>query len=517
MNTLQQSYNYYEKYKKYKKKYIDYKNNLLTLSRKKSALIGGGLDAQISFFDVENNQNLSQDFVKAWIKNLNGIVKPFHINIKYTDTTDKTEKVVKYKIIEKAGGGIYGTVYKLEQIESQPGSNNSFAIKLTMLNQSDDLAENKKEGTIIDTLDVEERIKAIYQGRTDNIDFAIYNYLGDNLETFLKKYSITGKTLLSLIKQLHIQLYKLNSKYHFHSDVKIENIVVRSTDASMTHDDFELSLIDYGLFKKDTSNYGTTHSMCIYGCAYFLLEKSLLENSLTENLKQLVEQLLPKATSTDYVGFFNVIICMLISTFCAWNIYSAILEIDTTYTIDNLLNILCLLCYVSNSTECDEFFKLEVCKKIKDKITLNLRNIITSILDNFNKTNNTNITVNNITDLFNIFDPYFSSTEEIPSHTKRRILFLSFLYTEITMHSDEKYKTFVHITKLPKLLWDLSSCLDLQFNLSTFNTNFSNIFNEKLLEPLHPPPPPPPTLPPPPPPTLPPPPPPPPTLPPLLP
>ena len=437
MNTLPKSCNYYEKYMKYKKKYIDYKNNLLALSEKKSALIGGGINAKIAFLD--------------------GIF----IHVDYIDKSDKTTKVVKYKIIKKVGSGVSGTVYSLEQIEPHlpPGSNNSFVIKLTML--ADDLvrAHNEQEGYSTDFLKVEERVKAIYQGRNGIIDFAIYKYLGENLESFFKKSDITGEMLSSLIRQLHKQLHTLNSNDTFHNDVKMQNIVVHEVSGNL-----ELSLIDYGNLTRTYSQRGTTHTMCIRGCANFLLGS---KPPLIVDLQKLVKELLPKATSTDYVGFFNVIICMLNSTFCAWDIYVYILAIGTSYTTDNLLNILCLLCYVSNSAECDSFLGNPTCISIVEKIDRFL-NIHTQNDDN--------------RDMFRSFVP----GGDMPVHTQRRILFLSYLYFIITITDMSRYATFVHITKLPKLLWDLSSCLDLQFNLKKFHTDFSTIFNDGLLAPLPP-------------------------------
>lgn len=155
MNTLQKPCNYYEKYMKYKKKYIDYKNNLLALSGKKSALIGGGIDAQIQFLYSQFSQfsQFNADITKYDIKYyIDNFVNSIIIVVKYRDALDGQEKVVKYRIIEKAGNGATGAVYKLEQTEPllpppPPGSNNSFAIKLTILNVGDsvDDAENKRE------------------------------------------------------------------------------------------------------------------------------------------------------------------------------------------------------------------------------------------------------------------------------------------------------------------------------------------------------------------------------------
>ena len=452
MNTLPKSCNYYEKYMKYKKKYIDYKKNLLALRREKSALIGGGIDAQIEILNTYT---------------------PTRFVVKYTDAHEKQEKSVIYKAIENAGSGSTGTVYKIEQIEPllPPGSNMSFAIKLTALEIGFE-AENKKEGEVIDSLQVEERVKAIYQGRTGNIDFAIYNYLGENLETFLKKDDITGETKLSLIRQLHDQLYRLNRSNSFHNDVKTENIVVLSTVAP---GNLELSLIDYGLYTHGISKMGTYHSMCIHGCTRYFLYTDITSDELTKvdkteitNFKEEINNLLLKrniALSTDYVGFFNVIICLLNPNFCAWKIYTDILKIDKKHNDINILNVLCLLCYVSNSPIFRHLLKYQFYKDIVKKIDTNLKTSINPI------------------ELFKDF----VSAGYIHPHEQMRILFLSYLYVKITSDSMHRYATFVHITKLPKLLWDLSCCLDLNFNLEYFNANFGTIFNDQLLVPLPPP------------------------------
>ena len=461
MNTLPKSRNYYEKYMKYKKKYIDYKNNLLALSRENSALIGGGELANIQILKSDNSTVMTDDDFKLMISKLNGC---------YIVIKDIRTNTIKYKIIEKAGSGTTGTVYKIEQIEPllPQGSNNSFAIKLTTHDPKvGDEPENRNEGATIDGLPVEDRVKAIYQGLTGSIDFAIYKYLGEDLIKFLKKKYMPLEIQLSLIRQLHKQLCALNIANHLHNDVKMENIVVRSTDTS---GNLELSLIDYGVYKPDHSNIGTWQSMCIRGCARFLLDSEHVKISLDQSLIQLVERLLGKATSTDYVGFFNVIICLLNYDFCAFTMYIDILKIDGKYTIDNLLNVLCFLCYVSNSADpvCTQFLIHPSCiskvKKIREKLEAHLT-------DHDNRK------------LFINFVP----DRDIHVHLQRRILFLSYLYHLITTHATTRYAKFVNITKLPKLLWDLSCCLDLQFNLEQFNANFDTIFNDQLLVPLPPP------------------------------
>ena len=241
----------------------------------------------------------------------------------------------------------------------------------------------------------------------------------------------------------------------------MENIVVRSTDASSN---LELSLIDYGLYK-DCSERGTYQSMCIQGCARFLLATKDDKQALDQSLIQLVNELLKKATSTDYVGFFNVIISLL-NPSSAFDIYNAILEINGGYTIDTLLKILCLLCYVSNSADlvCTQFLEHPSCISIVQNINDKLETYIDP------------------KELFRNFVP----GGDMPVHLQRRILFLSYLYFNITTRPTTRYATFVNITKLPKLLWDLSCCLDLQLNLEQFNANFGTIFNDQLLVPLPP-------------------------------
>lgn len=425
---------------------------MLALRREKSALIGGGELANIQILKSDTTTVMTNKEFSEMIRHLTDcyiVIKDIRL-----DTFVK-----KYQIIEIAGSGTTGIVYKIKQIEPllSPGSNNSFAIKLTAYDPKHE-PENRNEGINIDYIPVKDRVKAIYQGLTGVIDFAIYKYLGEDLINFLRTIDLTGEMLSSLIRQLHEQLYALNSNDTYHNDVKMENIVVLSTDVSSN---LELSLIDYGLYEH-YSNKGTSYSMCIRGCAKFLLGS---KPPLAEDLKKLVNELLKKATSTDYVGFFNVIISLL-NPSSAFDIYNAILEIKGGYTIDTLLKILCLLCYVSNSADpvCTQFLEHSSCISIVQNINYKLETYIDP------------------KELFRNFVP----DENIPVHLQRRILFLSYLYFLITIHFKKKYATFIHITKLPKLLWDLSCCLDFQFNLEQFNANFGTIFNEQLLVPLPP-------------------------------
>jgi serine/threonine protein kinase len=459
---------------KYKTKYIEYKNNLLVVNGKKrgsgskSTLVGGGLNASIAFFSnntfFANNSNVKTN-IDHHISLFNiTSLNPIYIIVTYI--LNNTAHIITYKIIKKVGSGTSGTVYKLEQIQPSPQSSlNNFVIKLNVLDKDEGKDESKlteidKEGQNTDKLQILYRSKALFQGNTCNIDFAIFNYLGQDLGTFLSKNSstMTAPIILSLIKQLHEQLYSLNNSSNFHNDVKMPNIVVKVDEK--TGIDYELSLIDFGLVTHKNSGRGTIESMCLYGCASFLLEKITEEEEeeeeeerkiLVHELKNL--QLI--AVSSDYVGFFNIIICLFNPNYCAYKIYYYILEIDGGYSPEKLLHILCLLCYVSNSADCNTFLAIPKCAEIVRKIDTNLEGTKEHM-------------------------KLFTSDES--PHMVRRLRFLCFIYSIISNYETDNVK-FVDISKLPKFLFDISCCLDLQFNLEQFNENFGSIFNEKLLEP----------------------------------
>jgi hypothetical protein len=496
MNSLQKPCNYYDKYMKYKTKYIEYKNKLLVVNGKKrggssegrSMLVGGGKNAGIEFYsDKELTKRLSS------ITNITDITdkKPLYIKIMVSYEPQRI-----YEVVKQVGKGTIGTVFTIKQIipqqsepQQQPPSQ-MFVIKLSILKSVGDNAFNKEEGENIRSLYVPDRVQALFQGKTDNIDFAIFNYLGQDLKTFLRDNSSTmnAMTILSLIKRLNNQLHGLNSNNYFHNDIKMQNIVVQKVikineTTGTEYFEYVPSIIDYGLVTQNESQMGTTESMCIYGCANFLLyeiekrkkkeekekgreeeEKRKEEEEKRKEEQELILQLrllLKKATSTDYVGFFNIIICLLSFSESAYQIYLSILELKGGYSPNYLLKILCLLCYVSNSAECDDFLAMPQCVEIVQKIDTKLKDSNTYMA---------------------LFTPFISdSGREITQHMQRRLLFLCFIYSAII--SGTGNVKFVHISKLPKFLLDISCCLDLRFDLEQFNVNFGIIFNEKLLEP----------------------------------
>jgi hypothetical protein len=208
MNSLQKPCNYYDKYMKYKTKYIEYKNKLMVANGKKrdgrgrsalvgdsceDAIVGGGIQADIAFLSSIKPETILP------ITNITDITskKPLYIKIMVSD-----EPVRVYEVVEQVGKGTTGTVFKIIPQQTEPGI---FVIKLSILKSDSDDAFNKEEGKIIDELPVPPRVKALFQGKTGNIDFAIFNYMGQDLKTFLRYNSrtITPTKILSLIKQLH--------------------------------------------------------------------------------------------------------------------------------------------------------------------------------------------------------------------------------------------------------------------------------------------------------------------------
>ena len=450
MNSLQKPHNYYDKYMKYKTKYIEYKNKLIVVNGKKRegrsryVLNGGGYNANIYFYtDIELRNQVKG--IKD-IKDITDITSKKSLYIKITSILP----ICVYQFIEKVGEGTTGTVFKIKKIVLLPAQSEPemFVIKLTAGILPGDPNENTMEGINIEKIPVPPRVQALFQGNTNRVDFAIFNYLGQDLETFLRYNStMTAPIILSLITQLHEQLYSLNRSDNFHNDVKMSNIVVQSKN--FMH---ELSLIDYGHYTHKSSNSGTTISMCIHGCALYILKYEILEIYSTS-----ITELQKKATSTDYVGFFNIIICLLSFSESAYQVYLSILKLKGDYSPDYLLKILCLLCYVSNSTECDDFLAMDICVEIVQKIDTNLKDSNRYMV---------------------LFTPL---TSDKSIHMQRRLLFLCFIYSAII--SGTGNVKFVHISKLPKFLLDISCCLDLRFNLDQFKANFDRIFNEKLLEP----------------------------------
>lgn len=327
--------NYYEKYMKYKKKYIDYKKKLYTNKN----IIGGGINGKITLYRIQNGQEgdfpsfiQDQNVVNldeySNLDDLYEMMSKFTFYIKLETICDGKVCVIYYRIGSIVGSGATSFAFRIEQIIPHLLSdvNNNFIIKF---NREKGKEKNSNEGQQLDNFNVLPRIKALYQG-TGIIDFAIFNFLGDDLENFLKAHtSISPTDQLSLIRQLHEQLYAMNSNKpkQFHNDVKLANIVV--IQSNPPNPTFQLSLIDYGLATVNMSQFGTAYTTCMIGCLRFCLQKYEKSKSLPFNKDSLIKltQRLYRirdsldSYSTDYVGFFNVVICLIGDTDVLNDIY----------------------------------------------------------------------------------------------------------------------------------------------------------------------------------------------------
>jgi serine/threonine protein kinase len=453
---MQKPCNYYDKYIKYKKKYIDYKNKLLDMK-------GGGINANIHFYTFRDNgseRNVNNNRMSFLLNST--FIFNLYIKITYIDI-EGNEHSVKYRFIKKVGHGAYGDVYRIRQVDPvpEPGSPN-FVIKLNIKGETD----NMKEGEAIDRLNVSPSVKAIFQGKTGDIVYAIYNYLGQDLNTFFSNpvnlIGFTQEHTMSLIEQLHTQLHTLNSNRQYHNDVKIDNIVMRKTT---DRDKYELSLIDYGLITRDNSDKGSLLSMCIRGCATFLRKTDSLHPAPFRSIP------LFNSISTDYVGFFYVVIFLLNpKIYNSFDIHIEILGLtlinENWYTSDNICKVLCLLCYVSGCSD-----KTDV--DTVDEFLGNYPSIVTGIETVLKGTKE------NLQKFTSVIPGY---VEGANTYRDKRLLFLCFIYSKIIEDYGAGYPTIIPLEVLPLFLWRLSCCFDFRFNLEQFNTNFSAIFTPMSLK-----------------------------------
>jgi hypothetical protein len=226
-------------------------------------------------------------------------------------------------------------------------------------------------------------------------------------------------------------------------------------------DKYELSLIDYGLLTKGESNKGTFQSMCIYGCARFLYDIEKVD----------IRVILPlfRSTSTDYVGFFHVVVFLLNPTYRPFDIYIDILQLKDEkgvwHTLTNINKVLCLLCYVSGYSDnvCEDFLK-------------NHPGIV-DIIDNALQSDYTG-------------NEFIEFTNKIHKHVKgtcqfmyRRMQFLYFIYSKIIVGYGVGYAPIIRKDEIISFLWELSCCFNFNFDLEQFNTNFDTIFTSMPIVP----------------------------------
>jgi hypothetical protein len=463
------------------------------------------------------------------------------------------EPVRVYEVVEQVGKGSTGTVFKIKQIisqqpepqpqqsepqqpepstapqqpepepstapepepqqpEPQQPPSQMFVIKLSILKSDKDLARNKVEGEKIDVIHnkVPPRVKALFQGKTDNIDFAIFNYLGQDLETFLRYNSriITPTKILSLITQLHKQLYELNFNNSFHNDVKNDNICINNSG--------ELTVIDFGSKTDKSSNIGSLHTICVVGIINYLMRKinskidqlqqskqslqilqliqliqqsqpqpqpqpqpqqlqqpqqpQQSQQSLTleiqqlQQLQQLLKGIKDRCKSSDYVGFFNVIIDIICRKNILWPflfslIFNNVLSKDV---MTNLLKLLYFFYYITIDKDLwnyEELKKYDMVKKIFDETSVNMNDCLSTY---------------NIIDINRVF-PFRIYNSKY--NNLRRFLYHLYIHIKVEAIVIIKEET------LALLLFNLGrTCLQPNFDLPFFNTNFNVFFSDSILK-----------------------------------
>jgi hypothetical protein len=219
--------------------------------------------------------------------------------------------------------------------------------------------------------------------------------------------------------------------------------------------EYELSLVDSNFLTKLFSDRGTFVCMCIRGCARYLYDiykEQKVNNSYISPLFV--------STSTDYVGFFHVVVFLLNPTYKSFDIYTEILGLTPTdrvwYTSENICKVLCLLCYVS---ECSDKIDVDIVNTFLEKYT--------DIVDKIDKVLKSGCTDDNL-QKFTSFIPGYVKGKNI--YTDRRLLFLCFIYSKIINGYGEGYNPIIPKESLPLFLWKLSCCFDFRFNLDHFNS-----------------------------------------------
>jgi hypothetical protein len=319
MNSL----NYYKKYIKYKNKYLEIKNNL----------IGAGENGTIKFKFLERGKEsipleVKDNFIE-FIKKLKENLEKGVITIIITKDNGDTEI---FSILNFIAEGAIGAVFKLLHLVKKE----NMIIKISKMKGASSI-----EGINIDRLTIDPQKKALYQG-TNDIDFAIYKYLGEGANIFFSKTTYSINFLFDKFWYLFYEIYMLNINLQFHNDVKLENCVV---------DEFNnLSLIDYGLVTITNSNRGTIISISMRGVIEWLLIDYITDLSKIPNYSLIVDSLKQHALSTDIVGYLNIVLDILFIQrkrgIAIFNLYHMILE-NLEYNFITLCNLLCFLCIVS--------------------------------------------------------------------------------------------------------------------------------------------------------------------------
>ncbi|EGR34056.1 protein kinase domain protein, partial [Ichthyophthirius multifiliis] len=148
----------------------------------------------------------------------------------------------KYRIDEKLGNGSFGTIYRIQNIETQE----TLAMKLEkrQQNQSSMLVREIK---VMQELKLEKGFPRLqFYSKEYDYNFIIMTYLGKNLDILLRKCGgvFSLQTVLNIADQSLSRFESLHSKNLLHRDIKPDNFVIGvKENYNVIH------LIDFGLAK----------------------------------------------------------------------------------------------------------------------------------------------------------------------------------------------------------------------------------------------------------------------------
>ena len=383
------------KYLKYKQKYFNLKK-----------MIGGGINATYTITGVQ-------------------------ITLRFFDEKTKKEKEIKYTIQEKLSNWYANTiVYKIKKDDDHT---NTFIFKKGIDSDEREIHREGENSNLLKNI-LDDDMLVLFQG-TKQSDFLISTYNGNDLaKEFRNKKQKIKEQYANVTLQLFNLLYKINSRYYFHNDIKLENI---------TFKDNKVYLIDFGLLTKEQSNYGTLVSMSFNGVIASLKKNNYNNYSKKYNKLQLILK------NTDMVGFFYCCIDLLFLSlankylssyiFDYFKIYSAFEDVHMYKLFDLFFFILPESDLKKNILETPDYSDYSEYKNLPSEEEAK------SIFGNF------------------------------PDENTNLFRFMAFIYSKIKIDLTKNktqqiwYKDFLKI---------MSACFLPEFNYDKFETDFKNIVSK---------------------------------------
>ena len=419
---------YREKYIKYKNKYLILKNNFL----------GAGENGRIEFFKALKTNPLKTNPLekKKLPVTIDSIIdkdNPYKLFLNsLIDLSDSSSDKSLFIVLTKDNGE--QVQFQIERYLNKGGNSMVFKtvdnkiIKISLYTGS----KLNYEGKITEELEIEPIMKALYQGNSE-IDFVIYNYLGEPVQDVIKKKNDLS-FLFHIFNNLFIQIDKLNSRGYFHNDIKIQNSVILEDN---------IYLIDFELIQK-FSYKGSYQSLCLCGCVINIFNNF---RSKYDELK--IDSFSQYLVNTDIIGFFNFIInCLFIHYKISTNIFDlmdSLLNLDKNYLLNDIIKMMCFLSILSyNIIPYKKLMENQECKTIILEIEAKLMK-------------------QKIANTFGI---------ELNEDNKGFLCYTCYIYTSLKFTTENQFKFLYELIK---------NCFLSSFNLQTFKENIGTILEQRML------------------------------------